>query len=252
MGLGKRSGWHSRRLTGSSGGSSVWGGEASKDPQELFNEIVQCADVLGLLGLVQQHGQLFQAGHIDVAWGKVAEIPKGGDDEKVVLQLLQVITREHMQDLGAPQISEIVHWMVLLHGTGRMGVADAPELMGELQARATATVGDFEPMEVAMLIYGLSTMGIIPDAGLLEAIQGRAQATAGDFKPPDVTMLLHALAKVGATPEPGLLEAIQRRARETVADFSQLEVSMTMSALEQMGVRSELSTRNPARDVFMF
>jgi len=246
MGLDTRNGCVSRGLTG----SSVGGGEVSKDPAELFNEIIQCTDALGLLGLVQQHGQIFEAGHIDGAWDKVAEIPRGGGDEGAVLQLLQAMTREKMQLLGATEISGIVHCMVVLHGSGRMGVDG--ELAGELQARATATAGAFEPMEVSMLIYGLSTMGITPGAVLLEAMQGHSKATAGDFKPPDITMLLHALAKLGVTPEAGLLEAMQRRAQETARDFDQLEVSMLMSALEKMGIRSKLSTRTPTRDVILF
>ncbi|KAJ1496409.1 hypothetical protein T484DRAFT_1923434 [Baffinella frigidus] len=241
-GPGKRSGWGgvSRPLTVSSGGANVGGGdsgEASNEPATLVSDIMECTDARGLLKLVQQHGQSFESGHVGVTWGKLSEMPKNtemGVDEGVAIQLLQVLTRAKLPEWGAPQISDVFHCMVVLHGKGRM-VIDG-ELAGELQARVTATAGDFEPVEVGMLMFGLVTMGITPDAGLLEAMQGRATATAGDFTPPDITMLLHALVKVGAKPEPGLLEAMQGRARETAGDFSPLEVSMFMSALEQIGV----------------
>jgi hypothetical protein len=51
-----------------------------------------------------------------------------------------------------------------------MGVDD--ELLGELQARAKATAGDFKLQDVVRFMVALAKMGVkTPDAGLVEAMQ---------------------------------------------------------------------------------
>jgi len=216
MGLGTRSGWGgvSRPLTVSGGVSSEGGGEASKTPHQLTMEITRCTDARGLLGLVQQHDQSFDTIHVSAAWGKVAKMPGAGQrgEEGLVLQLLQVLTRAKMQELGARELANVAFSMAMLNGSGRMVVDD--ELVGELQARATATAGDFEPQGVSMLMLALAKMGIKnPDAGLVEAMQARATTTAGDFKPQEVANLLQAFSTMGITPDAGLVEAMQARGR---------------------------------------
>ena len=63
-----------------------------------------------------------------------------------------------------------------------------------MQARATATAGDFYPQGVANLLWALATMGSKPDPRLLEAMQGQATATARDFNSQDVANVLWSLA----------------------------------------------------------
>jgi len=215
MGLGTRSGWGgvSRRLTDSRGKPSEGGGAASKDPERLNLEITECRDARGLLGLVEQHGQSFNAVHVGAAWGTVASMPGevGEGAEGVVLQRLQVLTRARMQEMGARELASVAHSMASLHGSGRMGFDD--KLAGELQARATATARDFIPQQVSMLLSALAKMGIKnPDAGLVEAMQERARGAAGYFKPHEVEELVQAFSTMGITPDAGLLLLYYSRA----------------------------------------
>jgi hypothetical protein len=90
-----------------------------------------------------------------------------------------------------------------------MGVGDA--LVGELQARATATAGHLVPLDISTLLSALVKMGVKPDAGFLEAMQGRAREVAGEFKPHEVENLLQAFSTMGITPDAGLVEAMPNR-----------------------------------------
>jgi len=151
------------------------GGPREGEGSTLTMEITRCTDARGLLGLVQQHGQSFNAIHVSAAWGKVAKMPGAGQrgEEGLVLQLLQVLTRAKMQEMGARAVANVALSMAMLHVIGRMVVDD--ELVGELQGRARETAGDFNPQHVLMLMSALAKMGITPDAGLVEAMQARGR-----------------------------------------------------------------------------
>ncbi|KAJ1479168.1 hypothetical protein T484DRAFT_1815329 [Baffinella frigidus] len=207
---------------------------------ELDTLITQSRNARELMELVQQHGQKFTAINLSAAWGTVTgmQSARGGGDEGVVLQLLQVLTRAKMHEMGAREVANVAHSVASLKVSGRMGVDD--ELAGELQARATATAGEFEPQDVSMLMLALAKMYIRPDTGLLEAMQQRATATAGHFTPQIVSTLMSALSKMGITnPDAGLVEAMQGRARETAGDFIPQNVANLMLALAKMGIKPD-------------
>ncbi|KAJ1487994.1 hypothetical protein T484DRAFT_2019729 [Baffinella frigidus] len=112
-----------------------------------------------------------------------------------------------------------------------MGVKADARLLEAMQARATATAGDFNPQNVANLVLALATMGVTADARLLEAMQARATATAGDFNPQNVANLVWALATMGITADARLLEAMQGRATATAGDFDPQGVANLFWAL---------------------
>ena len=71
---------------------------------------------------------------------------------------------------------------------------DARQSISALIARASETVGDFKPQEVANLMWALATLGVDPGAELATAMSRRAVASAGEFKQQDVANLMWALA----------------------------------------------------------
>ncbi|KAJ1488000.1 hypothetical protein T484DRAFT_1888188, partial [Baffinella frigidus] len=189
LGLGARvcPGGVSKRLAGSIQGG---GARDSSRPRgsglgELPSVIKECTDAAGLLKLVEEHGQSFNAIHLGAAWGSLARMRGAGGRgaEGVVVQRLQVLTKAKTPDLGARQVANIVHSIAKMHSRGRTGADD--ELAGKLLSRALATARDFVPQNVANLVWALATMGVKADARLLEAMQARATATAGDFNPQD-------------------------------------------------------------------
>ncbi|KAJ1470553.1 hypothetical protein T484DRAFT_1847477 [Baffinella frigidus] len=163
-----------------SGGGGVSRQLTGIEQQQLTKSFRLCTDGKGLLELVEQHGESFNVLHISAAWAALATLRGGGGtgDEGVVLQRIQVMTRATLQEMGARVVGNVVHAMSKLQANLRQGV-DA-ELVGELQARAAAVAGDFEPKHVSNFLWSLSRMGVKqPDAHLLEAMQNRAKQAAG-------------------------------------------------------------------------
>jgi hypothetical protein len=152
--------------------------EADKsNSRKLTTEIRDCTDARGLLRLVQQHGRSFNAIHVSDAWGNVTSMPSGGDED-LVMQELQVLTRARMYEMGAREVFNVTLSMARLHESGRMGVDD--ELVGELQARATAAAGSFKSNDASNFMMALEKMGITPDAALVEAMPARAVQPVDD------------------------------------------------------------------------
>ena len=215
-----------RRLAGSSAGSG--GGFPPGDLTRLFKTF---RDAEGSLELLEDLRRSFDFIPVSAAWMSLAGMRGVGEwvvTDGEVIAILQVVTGEKMQEMGAQAVVNILHSMATLHERS-MAVDD--ELVGKLMARALAVAGDFNPKEAGYLLWALATMRIEPQPRLLKAMQRRATVMANVFNPQIVSMVLWALATMGIEPEPRLLKAMQRQAFVRAGDFKPQEVANALWSL---------------------
>jgi len=188
-------------------------------------------DAEGSMELLEDLRQSFDFIPVSAAWMSLAGMRGVGGrvvTDGEVFELLQVVTGEQMEEMGAREVANILHSMATLHERGM--VAD-DELVGKLMARALAVAADFNPQDVGYLLWALATMRIEPQPRLLKAMQRRATVTADDFIPQNVSMVLWALATMGIEPEPRLLKVMQRQAFFRAGDFKPQEVANALWSL---------------------
>ncbi|KAJ1470971.1 hypothetical protein T484DRAFT_1916953, partial [Baffinella frigidus] len=216
-------------------------GGGQLNARQLTGVIKDCREAGELARILQEQSGALDQIHVSAAWVCLARIGRGrgGGEVGDVVGPLQEKTRGVLDQAGGRQIANVMHSMAKLHKWRRWLDATDRGLLEAMQRRATATVGEFKPQNVANMLWALATMGERADRGLLEAMQRRATATAGDFKPQGVGNVLWALATMGEKVDPGLLKAMQGRATETAGDFKPQEVANVLWALATMGEKAD-------------
>jgi len=158
----------------------------------------------------------------------------GGEEGGDAVVSLQENTMDVLDQMGGRQIANVMHSMAQLPWV------DAKRdrgLLEAMQRRATDSVEEFNPQDVANVLWALAVMGEKVDRGLLDAMQGRATATAGDFAPHAIANVLWALAVMGEGGSHVLIDRLAARVFEvrhqlTLENKSQLHLWLLSCELD--------------------